>query len=138
MELWKELANIFASVSLGALCIYGIITLRDVRKNMNAFSQTLEQLPEELKEIRGRTLAMLKNFEEVSKNAALMSQKLQTDMNSSEGIFAEIEALTRQLRILREHLQNGIVKPVAQLSITISAMSKGANAFMETMKRRDI
>lgn len=137
MEVWKELATIFASVSLGALCIYGIITLRDLRKNMNAFSQTMEQLPEELKEVRARSLAMLKNFEEVSKNAALISQKLQTDMTSSEGIFAEIDALTKQLRRLREHLQHGIVQPIAQLSITISALSKGTSAFMETMKRRD-
>jgi hypothetical protein len=62
-------------------------------------------------------------------------QKLQTDMNSSEGIFAEIDALTKQLRRLREHLQNGIIQPIAQISATISALSKGTSVFMETMKR---
>jgi uncharacterized protein YoxC len=135
MDIWTGLAHIFASISLGALCIYAIITLRDVRRGMKAFSQTMEQLPQELKEIRGRTLGMLKNFEDISKNAALVMQKLQTDMNSSEGIFAEIDALTKQLRRLREHLQNGIIQPIAQISATISALSKGTSVFMETMKR---
>lgn len=136
MEVWKELAHIFASVSLGALCIYGIITLRDFRKGMNAFSQTIEHLPHELAEVRARTLGMLKNFEDVSKNVALITQKLQTDMNSSEGIFAEIDALTKQIRHLREYLQTGIIKPLAQISATITAFSKGSQVFMETLKKR--
>lgn len=105
---------------------------------MKAFSQTMEQLPPELKEIRSRTLVVLKNFEDISKNAALITQKLQTDMNSSEGIFAEIDALTKQLRRLREYLQHGIIQPVAQISATISAFNKGTSAFMETMKRSNI
>jgi uncharacterized protein YoxC len=135
MEIWTEISNIFASLSLGALCIYAIITLRDLRLGMKSFSQSMEQLPQELKEIRGRTLGTLKNFEEVSKNIALVTQKLQTDMNSSEGIFAEIDALTKQLHSLREYLQNGIIQPVAKISATISAFSKGTGVFMETMKR---
>ncbi len=137
MDVLKELAQIFAAISLGALCIYGIVTLRDVRKGMKAFSETTQHLPKEIAEIRTRILGMLKNFEDISRDIALMTNKLQSDMNSSEGIFGEIEALTQQLRRLRIHLQTGIIQPLVQVSATISALSKGTEVFMATLRNKE-
>jgi hypothetical protein len=89
----------------------------------------------EMKEVRMRLLGTLKNLEETSKNTALITQKIHNDLDSADGIFAEIEALTRQIRRAREYMQTGIIQPLGNIAMTISALSKGSEAFVETLRK---
>jgi hypothetical protein len=138
MELWVQIATVIALLSFAALCLYGVVTLKDVRRSIalvQGIVQSLEQLPMEMKEVRMRLLGTLKNLEETSKNTALITQKIHNDLDSADGIFAEIEALTRQIRRAREYMQTGIIQPLGNIAITISALSKGSEAFVETLRK---
>jgi hypothetical protein len=88
-----------------------------------------------LKELRVRLLGTLQNLEETTKNSALITQKINDDIHSSGGIFAEIEALAGQLRKLREFLQTGIIQPLGSIAVTVSALSKGSEAFSEALRK---
>ncbi|MFY7999807.1 MAG: hypothetical protein ACOVSW_14510 [Candidatus Kapaibacteriota bacterium] len=138
MELWLQAAISLALLSFSALCIYAILTLKDVRGTLRlvqTISQSLEKLPQELKELRVRLLGTLQNLEETTKNSALITQKINDDIHSSGGIFAEIEALAGQLRKLREFLQTGIIQPLGSIAVTVSALSKGSEAFSEALRK---
>lgn len=138
MEIWVQTASMLALLSFSALCIYAVVTLKDVRRTLRLVQNietSLEKLPSELKEFRGRLLGTLKNMEDTTRNVAQISQKINDDMQSSSGIFAEIEALTKQIQRLREYLQTGIVQPLGNLAITISALSKGAEVFSDTLRK---
>ncbi|MCU0427159.1 MAG: hypothetical protein MUF71_16195 [Candidatus Kapabacteria bacterium] len=138
MEIWVQAATILALLSFALLCLYAIGTLKDVRRILGLVQNietSLEKLPSELKEVRMRLLGTLKNMEDTTKNVAQISQKINDDMQSSTGIFAEIDALTRQLQRLREYLQTGIIQPLGNIAITISALSKGTEAFSETLRK---
>lgn len=138
MELWTQVATVIALLSFAALCLYGIVTLKDLRGSLalvQNIAKSLEQLPEEMKEIRVRLLGTLKNLEDTSKNGALITQKIHDDLHSSGGIFAETEALARQIRKVREYLQTGIIQPLGSIAITLSALSKGSEAFAQTFRK---
>lgn len=138
MELWVQVATVIALLSFAALCLYGIFTLKDIRGSLvlvQNIGKSLEQLPAEMKEIRLRLLGTLKNLEETSKNAAMITHKIHNDLDSTDGIFAEIEALTRQIRKVREYIQTGVLQPLGSIAITLSALGKGSEAFVETLRK---
>lgn len=138
MEMWVQAASILALVSFSALCVYGILLLKELRGGVHLvrdIAQSSEKLPKELQEIRGVLIGTLKNIEETTSHSARIMEQLNKDLHSTDGIFAEIDALAKQLRKLREYLQTGIMKPLGNIAMTVSALSKGSEAFSEALRK---
>ncbi len=141
------IAVLITLLCVSALCLYAIVVLREARGLLSEFRLQLELLSttmgyirnefkNEFKEIRLRLLGTLTYFEETAKNSALITGKIHADLEQSQGIFAEIEALRAQIQRVRELIETGIVTPARQIATTINAAIKGVTAFLQTMQKK--
>jgi uncharacterized protein YoxC len=131
MELWVQIATICALLSLAALCLYVVLLLRDVRGTVRTLSSLIT--PAEMDGTRERIAAVLKNLEEMSHNAAIMTGQLREGLEASGSIFTELQALSQQIRNVRSYVHQSIIKPIGNLSLLFSALTKGGTAFFERM-----
>jgi uncharacterized protein YoxC len=140
MELWVQIASVVALLSFSALCWYALAVLSDVRKTLGltrSLQESLQNLPREMQDLRGHIAGTLENVEDASRYTASITQKINEDMRSSVGIFGEIEALSRQIRQMREYLQIGILQPLGKIAVTVRALSKASETFMESLRRSE-
>ncbi|MCS6807486.1 MAG: hypothetical protein RML40_02240, partial [Bacteroidota bacterium] len=138
MEVWIQLSLILALTSFSALCLYAIATLQRLRRalrSIQSLEQALNGVPANIREAERRIAGILDNLESLTRAAALLMQQLHQDMQFSTGIFGEVEALSLQLRRLREFLQTGIVEPLGTIARTVRALGKASQAFNESLRK---
>jgi uncharacterized protein YoxC len=143
MQTVVDIATVIALCSVSALCLYAIAALKDVREALKelreqfqTLNRTLAALPADFKDIRQQISRILGHVEDATRHSALITQKLNDDVQGSTGVFAEVEALRLQLKRLRDFIETNIIRPAQQIATFIAATTQGAMAFMQTLQQR--
>lgn len=112
-----------------AVCIFIIINLNKITKNIQNISIELEQ-------IANRVDPLLESFQQISNSVISVSSKLNEQIEKSKFIIDEIKSRVESLIQLEKKIKENVDTPIENLQSNLNAVKKGVSAFIQFYKNK--
>lgn len=135
---WLIAVGICTGISISALCLYLVWLVKtDVRRFIGETTHTMDFLRDEVKDLKQRTLPILQNVEETSRNSTSITRRIDSQLEKTERVVDEVQNLSKKVVEMEHFLQTRIFEPLAQVAGVIAGTRKAVHVFTQAMRHRE-
>ena len=123
METVLQLVQVIALISLTVLCIYLIITLSRLRRDLADFAQ--------------RSKPVLDNLAFITEKLKSTAQKIDDHVDIVKSSLTSFKNVADNVLLLEERVQQRIEEPIIQVASIIGTIVSSVGIFFERFRPRD-
>ena len=123
METVLQLVQVIALASLTVLCIYLIIVLSSLRRDLADFAQ--------------RSKPVLENLAFITEKLKSTAQKIDEHVDIVKSSLTSFKSVADNVLLLEERVQQRIEEPIIQVASIIGTIVSSVGIFFERFRPRD-
>lgn len=123
METVLQLVQVIALISLTVLCIYLILVLSSVRRDLADFSQ--------------RSKPVLENLAFITEKLKSTAQKIDDHVDIVKSSLTSFKNVADNILLLEERVQQQIEEPIIQVASIIGTIVSSVGIFFDRFRFRD-
>ncbi|OGU25211.1 MAG: hypothetical protein A2X66_06825 [Ignavibacteria bacterium GWA2_54_16] len=123
METVLQLVQVIAMASLAVLCIYLIIVLSSLRRDLADFAQ--------------RSKPVLENLAFITEKLKSTAQKIDEHVDIVKSSLTSFKSVADNVLLLEERVQQRIEEPIIQVASIIGTIVSSVGIFFERFRSRD-
>ena len=123
METVLQLVQVIALISLTVLCVYLIVTLSRLRRDLADFAQ--------------RSKPVLDNLAFITEKLKSTAQKIDDHVDIVKSSLTSFKNVADNVLLLEERVQQRIEEPIIQVASIIGTIVSSVGVFFERFRPRD-
>jgi len=123
VETVLQLVQVIAMASLAVLCIYLIIVLSSLRRDLADFAQ--------------RSKPVLENLAFITEKLKSTAQKIDEHVDIVKSSLTSFKSVADNVLLLEERVQQRIEEPIIQVASIIGTIVSSVGIFFERFRSRD-
>ncbi len=123
METVLQLVQVIALISLTVLCIYLVIVLSRLRRDLADFSQ--------------RSRPVLDNLAFITEKLKSTAQKIDDHVDIVKSSLISLKNVADNVLVLEERVQQRLEEPILQIASIIGTIVSSVGVFFERFRPRD-
>ena len=120
METVLTLAEVVALVCVSALCVYLIVTLTSLRKEVSEFNQ--------------RSKPVLENLAYITDKLKSAAEKIDDQVDIVKGSLYSLKSVADNVLLFEERVQRQLEQPIFQIASVIGAIVTSIAAFFDRFR----
>jgi uncharacterized protein YoxC len=117
-----QLAQVVALVCVSALCVYLIVVLTQLKRDLSEFSQ--------------RSKPVLENLAHITERLKSAAEKIDTQADIMRGSLNSLKSVADNVLLFEQRIQEKIEEPILQVSSIIGAIVASIATFFERFRTR--
>jgi uncharacterized protein YoxC len=117
-----QLAQVVALVCVSALCVYLIVVLTQLKRDLSEFSQ--------------RSKPVLENLAHITERLKSVAEKIDTQADIMRGSLNSLKSVADNVLLFEQRIQENIEEPILQVSSMIGAIVASIATFFERFRSR--
>jgi len=117
-----QLAQVVALVCVSALCVYLIVVLTQLKRDLSEFSQ--------------RSKPVLENLAHITERLKSVAEKIDTQADIMRGSLNSLKSVADNVLLFEQRIQENIEEPILQVSSMIGAIVASIATFFERFRTR--
>jgi uncharacterized protein Yka (UPF0111/DUF47 family) len=117
-----QLAQVVALVCVSALCVYLIVVLTQLKRDVSEFSQ--------------RSKPVLENLAHITERLKSVAEKIDTQADIMRGSLNSLKSVADNVLLFEQRIQEKIEEPILQVSSMIGAIVASIATFFERFRTR--
>jgi uncharacterized protein YoxC len=117
-----QLAQVVALVCVSALCVYLIVVLTQLKRDLSEFSQ--------------RSKPVLENLAHITERLKSAAEKIDTQADIMRGSLNSLKSVADNVLLFEQRIQEKIEEPILQVSSMIGAIVASIATFFERFRTR--
>jgi uncharacterized protein YoxC len=117
-----QLAQVVALVCVSALCVYLIVVLTQLKRDLSEFSQ--------------RSKPVLENLAHITERLKSAAEKIDTQADIMRGSLNSLKSVADNVLLFEQRIQENIEEPILQVSSMIGAIVASIATFFERFRTR--
>ena len=122
METVLQLVQVIALISVSALCVYLIVVLSVLRRDLAEFSQ--------------RSKPVLENLAFITEKLKSAAQKIDDHVDIVKSSLNSLKNVADNVLMLEERVQQRLEEPIVQVASVLGAIVSGVGVFFERFRPR--
>lgn len=122
MDTVLQLAQVVALVCVSALCVYLIVVLTQLKRDLSEFSQ--------------RSKPVLENLAHITERLKSVAEKIDTQADIMRGSLNSLKSVADNVLLFEQRIQENIEEPILQVSSMIGAIVASIATFFERFRTR--
>jgi uncharacterized protein YoxC len=122
VETVLQCAQVIALISLAALCIYLIVILSDVRRDLAEFIQGIKPVME--------------NLAFITEKLRSVAQKIDDDVDLVKNSLTSLKSAANTLFVLEKRVQQQVEEPIRRVASTIGTLAGSVGVFLDRFRPR--
>lgn len=122
METVLQIVQVIALISLTALCVYLIVILSRLRRDLSDFAQ--------------RSKPVLENLAFITEKLKSTAQKIDDHVDIVKSSLISLKNVADNVLVLEERVQQRLEEPILQVASIIGAIVSGVGVFFERFRPR--
>ncbi|MEK6755278.1 MAG: hypothetical protein AABZ02_03905 [Bacteroidota bacterium] len=122
MDTVLQLAQVVALVCVSALCVYLIVVLTHVKRDLSEFSQ--------------RSKPVLENLAHITERLKSAAEKIDNQADIMKSSLNSLKSVADDVLLFERRIQENLEEPILQLSSMIGAIVTSIGAFFERFRSR--
>ncbi len=122
MDTVLQLAQVVALVCVSALCVYLIVVLTQLKRDLSEFSQ--------------RSKPVLENLAHITERLKSAAEKIDTQADIMRGSLNSLKSVADNVLLFEQRIQEKIEEPILQVSSMIGAIVASIATFFERFRTR--
>lgn len=122
MDTVLQLAQVVALVCVSALCVYLIVVLTQLKRDLSEFSQ--------------RSKPVLENLAHITERLKSVAEKIDTQADIMRGSLNSLKSVADNVLLFEQRIQENIEEPILQVSSMIGAIVASIATFFERFRSR--
>lgn len=122
MDTVLQLAQVVALVCVSALCVYLIVVLTQLKRDLSEFSQ--------------RSKPVLENLAHITERLKSAAEKIDTQADIMRGSLNSLKSVADNVLLFEQRIQEKIEEPILQVSSIIGAIVASIATFFERFRTR--
>ncbi len=122
METVLQIVQVIALLSLTVLCVYLVIVLSSLRRDLNEFAQ--------------RSKPVLENLAFITEKLKSTAQKIDDHVDIVRGSLRSFKNVADNVLLLEERIQQQLEEPILQVASIIGTIVSSVGLFFERFRPR--
>ncbi len=122
METVLQIVQVIALISLTALCVYLIVVLSRLRRDLSDFAQ--------------RSKPVLENLAFITEKLKSTAQKIDDHVDIVKSSLTSLKNVADNVLVLEERVQQRLEEPILQVASIIGAIVSSLGVFFERFRPR--